>query len=97
LDKFQIEEFAMGIELGDEAVVVGSLCLAVHTRDVIALLEGIVDEAIRRLQFRHGDLGIERAGDHKGDNPDNPCRWMSDHARQKRYQGAGSDHKIDGR
>lgn len=37
LDKFQIDEFAIGIELGDEAVVIGDFGLAVYARNEIAL------------------------------------------------------------
>ena len=42
LDEFQIEEFAIGIEFGDESVVIGGLRLAVDARDEIALLERII-------------------------------------------------------
>jgi riboflavin synthase alpha subunit len=65
LDKFQTKEFAIGIELGDESVVVGGLRLAVYARDEIVFLERIVDETVRRLQLSDRDLGVERAGDHK--------------------------------
>ena len=78
LDKLQIEEFAVLIELSDESVVVGGLRFAVHARDEIVFLNGVVDEAVGRLQFRHGDLGAERADDHQGNDPDKPCRWMAD-------------------
>jgi hypothetical protein len=96
LDKFQIEEFAIGIELGDESVVVGGFRLAIHTRDEIAFFDGIVDEAIGRLQFRHGDLGAERFSDHKGYDQDEPGRWMADDVCQKGHHGGDFTHKIDG-
>jgi hypothetical protein len=96
LNEFQIQEFAVVIELGDESVVVGSLRLAVHARNEIVLLDGIVDEAIGGLQFRHGDLSIERASDDKRDHPDKPRRWMCDGACQKGYHGGGSAPKVDG-
>lgn len=86
----------MRVELGDEAVVVGGLRLAVHARDEIVLLDGIVDEAIGRLQFRYGDLGVEWAGDHKGRDPDKPGRWMAHNTCQKGHHGGGSAHKIAG-
>src|SRR6266850_395236 len=87
LDEFQIEEFAVRIELGDEPVVIGGLRLAVDVRDEIAFLEGIMHKAIGRLQFRYGDLGAERADDHNGYDPDEPSRWMADDACQKGDHG----------
>jgi hypothetical protein len=96
LDEFQIEEFAFGIEFGDESVVIGGLRLAVDARDVIALLEGIMYKALGRLQFRYGDLGAEWTDDHNGYDPDKPGRRMADGAYQKGHHGGGSDHKVDG-
>ena len=69
LDEFQIDEFAIGIEFGDESIVIGGLRLAVDARDVIALLEWIMYKAIGRLQFRYGDLGAEWADDGLGERP----------------------------
>ncbi len=86
----------MGLSLVMNPLLSAALRLAVHARDEIVFLEGIVDETIRRLQLGYGDLGIERAGDHQGHDPDNPGRWMAHDTCQKGHHGGGSVHKIDG-
>ncbi len=96
LDEFEIQEFSVRIEFGDKSVVIGSLRLTVDARDEIALLDGIIHEAIGRLEFRHGNLGAEWADDHKGYGPDQPGGWMADDAYQKGHYGGGVVHKVDG-
>jgi hypothetical protein len=89
LDEFQIEEFAVRIELGDEPVVIGGLRISIDARDEIALLEGIIHKTIRGLEFRHGDLGADRADDHQGYDPDKPGRWMADDTCEEGYHEGG--------
>ena len=95
LDEFEIQEFAVRIELGDESIVIGGLCLTVDARDEIALLDGIIHKAVGRLEFGHSDLGAERTDDHNGYDPDKTGRWMADDACQKGHQGEDYVHKVD--
>src|SRR5215813_11062923 len=96
LDEFKIQELAMRIELGDKSVVISGLRITVDARNEIALFEGIIHKAIGRLEFRHGDLGAERANERNGYDPDEPGRRKADNACQKGHLRGSSAHKLHG-
>ncbi len=56
LDELEAENFAVRVQLGDKAVVVGDIRFAVDAGNKIFLARLAADEAIGSLKLRHGDL-----------------------------------------